>query len=154
MVGAAVVLFAAAAVGSVPAWLAVVVGLLSLVALARADSPAGLVLVAALGLVWLLQPAGSITSPWVLLASAGVVAVHVALLLAAQGPAVMHPDPVQARLWLARGGALWLACALLWLAAHWLRGSTMPSAIFVLALVLLAVSMVWIGQRVAQGPPT
>lgn len=150
--GSVVVLLAAAAVGPVPAWLAVVVGALTLVVLVLPGSPLGLVLVAALALAWLLPPAGAVTSPWVLLAAAGLVAVHVALHLASQGPAVMRPDRAQVRLWLRRATALWCAAALLWLAARWLHGTTIPSAVFVLALVLLAAALVWIGERMAQGP--
>ena len=133
--------------GSRTAWYA-----LTLVVLVLPGSPLGLVLVAALALAWLLQPAGAVRSPWVLLAAAGLVAVHVALHLASQGPAVMRPDPAQVRLWLRRAGALWCAAALLWLAARWLHGTTTPSAVFVLSLVLLAAALVWIGERMAQGP--
>ena len=150
--GSIVVLLAAAAVGSVPAALAMVVGVLTMVALVLPASPLGLVLVAALALVWSRLPAGSVESPWVLLAAAGVAAVHVALHLSAQGPALMHPDPVQLRLWLRRAGVLWSASALLWLAARWLHGTPTPSSVFVLALVLLAAALVWITQRIAQGP--
>jgi hypothetical protein len=150
--GSVVVLLATAAVGPVPAWLAVAVGALTLVVLVLPGSPLGLALVAALTLPWVLQPAGAVTSPWVLLAAAGLVAVHVALHLASQGPAVMRPDPAQVRLWLRRAAALWCAPALLWLAARWLQGTTTPAAVFVLALVLLATTLVWIGERMAQGP--
>lgn len=152
--GSVATLLAAAAVGRVPAWLAVLVGALAVCALVLPESPVGLLLVAALALVWLLLPAGSVTSPWVLLAAAGVVAVHVALHVAGQGPAVMHPDPAQARLWLRRAAGLWCCAALLWLAARWLRGVPTPSAVLVLALVLLTAALVWIAQRMAQGPST
>lgn len=152
VVGAAVVLLGAAEVGRVAPWLAAVVGLLTLGALVLPEAPLGLLLVATLALVWALLPKGSVTSPWVLLAALGLVLVHVSLHLAAQGPAVMRPDPAQLRLWSVRAVALWCSSALLWVAACWLRGTATPSAVYVLALVVLAASVVWIGQRTAQGP--
>lgn len=147
--GTVLVLLSAAATGDVPSSLAVVLGAVSVVAMVLPESPSGLVLLAGFVLVWLLQPAGAVTSPWLLLAAAGLVVVHVALHVAALGPAVMRPDTTQLRLWGLRALSLWAVAALLWLAARWLHGRPTPSGVLVLALMLLGAGLVWFGRELA-----
>ena len=153
--GAGAGLAAAAMAGSVPGWVGLVAALLALVAMAQPDSMAGWALVVVVGLPWLGLPAGSVTSAWLLLAAAGAVTTHVALLVAAQGPAVMRPDPVQVRLWVARGAGLWAVVAGLWLAARLLRGTPTPAGVLVAVLVVLTVAITGATARVltADGPP-
>jgi hypothetical protein len=81
-----------------------------------------------------------------------MVVVHVGLLVAAQGPAVMAPDPAQLRLWGRRAVGLWAVAALLWVAALSLRGASMPRPLLVAALGAVVAGLVWGTRRIAQGP--
>jgi hypothetical protein len=152
VVGALGGLLGAGLVGTVPAWLAVLAGVLTVVAVVRPESPAGLGLELLVGLTWLLLPPGAVTSPLLLVAAAGMVVVHVGLLVAAQGPAVMAPDPAQLRLWARRAAGLWAVAALLWVAAISLRGASMPRPLLVAALGVVVAGLLWGTRRIAQGP--
>jgi hypothetical protein len=86
--------------------------LLAVVSALRPESMAGIGTVVVSGYVWALVP--DTTSPLVLLAASGLVLAHVAGLLAAQGPARMHLDPVQLGRWSLRAVGLVLAAAVVW----------------------------------------
>ena len=89
-----------------------VLSVLALVLAVRPESSAGALLLVGLAYVWATVP--DPLSPLVLLAAAGLVLVHVAALVAAQGPAAMRVDGRQLRRWLWRGALLWLAAAAVW----------------------------------------
>ncbi|HET8602590.1 MAG TPA: hypothetical protein VFM09_01560 [Marmoricola sp.] len=153
-VGVAAAVLAAAMVGAAPGWSGLLVALLAAAAVAQPDSMAGWALVVAVLLPWVGEPADTVTSPWLLLAAAGVVTIHVGLLLAAQGPAVLRPDAVQVRRWVGRGAGLWLVAGLLWLVARWVRSTPLPSGMLVAVLVVLGVVIVAAGARITtDGPP-
>ena len=147
LLGSATAVLAADPVGPVPGWVEIGVALLAALAVARPDSMAGLGLLLLIGELWLTQDPESVNSPWLLLAAGGVVIAHVGLLIAAQGPASMAPDPRQLLVWAGRGAALWTGAALVWLGAGWLRGTPAPSAVVVSVLALLLASTVWTGLR-------
>jgi hypothetical protein len=113
VLGVAVTGVAAQVAGSRPApWAqAVLLGLGVWTAL-RPESIAGVAVLGAAAYVWAVGPDPG--SPLVLAVAAGMVLTHVAALVAAQGPARMHLDPVQVRRWAARGVLLWLASAGVW----------------------------------------
>ncbi|HEY6934296.1 MAG TPA: hypothetical protein VI452_12945 [Marmoricola sp.] len=109
------------------------------------DTLAGWASFIAVGLLWLTEPSGSVTSPWLLLAAAGVIAAHLALLVAAQGPANMRPDGDQLRLWTRRGLRLWAFAVVLWTAERLLHSVPAPTAALIAGLVGLLATAGWIG---------
>jgi hypothetical protein len=113
VLGAMAVLVAATAAGARPAgWQQALVLALAMVTAIRPESSAGVGLLAGSAYVWVLGPES--LSPLVLLAAAGMVLVHVAATVAAQGPARMRVDGTQVLRWAGRGVVLWLAAAAVW----------------------------------------
>jgi len=113
LLGVAAAIVAAQAAGARPGpWeLGIVFGLAAITAL-RAESIAGVGMLAGAAYVWALAP--ETLSPLVLVAAAGMIVAHLSALVAAQGPARMSVDGVQVRRWAARGFLLWLAAAVVW----------------------------------------
>jgi hypothetical protein len=113
VLGAMTSVVAAQAAGARPAlWLqAVLIGLAFVLAV-RPESAIGILVLVGLVYVWSTVP--DPLSPLVLLAAAGMVMVHVAALVATQGPVGMQVDGVQTSRWLWRAVVLWLAAATVW----------------------------------------
>jgi hypothetical protein len=106
-------LYAAMGAGAHPQpWLQLLLVLLAGLLALRPESPIGIVLLCGTAYAWTEVP--RTLSPLVLVVAAGMVVVHVAALLAAQGPLLIRVDPAQVRLWVRRGVLLWLAAAVVW----------------------------------------
>jgi hypothetical protein len=113
VLGCLTTVVAAQAAGARPAeWVLWLMVGLALVTAHRPESTAGIGLLVLAAYVWSLAP--ETLSPLVLVVAAGMVLVHVAALVAAQGPARMRLDGVQVRRWAARGLVLWVAAAIVW----------------------------------------
>jgi hypothetical protein len=113
VLGAVTTVLAAQAAGATPnarEQLALA-GLAILLAL-RPESWTGVVLLIGLAYVWSTVP--DPLTPLVLVAAAGMLVVHLAALVAAQGPATMRVDHTQVVRLLERGFLLWLAAAAVW----------------------------------------
>ena len=150
VVGAMTSVVAAQAAGARPApWTqGLLIGLAVLVA-ARPESSAGVALL--IGLAWLWSTVPDPHSPMVLAVAAGMVLVHVMATVAAQGPSSMQVDGTQARRWLVRGVALWLAAATVWwfdlLAADLPAGRLAYATGLTLVMVIAGAATWWIGLR-------
>jgi hypothetical protein len=100
--GPVVALLATAPTGAPPpAWLVLLVLGLSLVHARSPESPFGIGALGAVVLWWALALDNRV-QPWGLLAAAGLLASHVAGLVAAYGPDRLGVDPATMRLWLRR----------------------------------------------------
>jgi hypothetical protein len=146
VLGAMTSVVSAQVAGARPAgWvLALLIGLTALVA-ARPESAAGVALL--IGVAWLWSTVPDLLSPLVLAVAAGMVLVHVAATVAAQGPPNMRVDGAQARRWLVRGVLLWLAAVTVWgldtLAAD-LPGGRLAYATGLMLLMVLACTATWL----------
>jgi hypothetical protein len=144
--GTLVVLWAAVMAGArPPLWLTLPLLGTALLASVFPDSPAGLVVLLGSALVWTLAPEP--LSPLVLVAAAGMVAAHVALLVAAQGPARVRVDPVQVRRWAGRALLLWSSAVAVWGLA--VVGRQLPDhrAAYTGGLLVLAVAALAASRR-------
>lgn len=146
IIGAMVAVVAAQAAGARPSdWVQVLLVGLALIVAVRPESSAGVVLLVGTAYVWSTVP--DPLSPLVLVAAAGMVLVHLGALVAAQGPARMRVDGVQAARWLLRGILLWLAAAAVWgldLVASDLPGGRLAYAAGLTLLMLVATATVWL----------
>ena len=148
--GAVTTILAAQSVGARPnarEQLAVA-GLAILLAL-RPESWTGAVLLVGLAYVWSTVP--DPLTPLVLVAAAGMLLVHLAALVAAQGPATMRVDRTQVVRLLWRGFLLWVAAAAVWgldlLAADLPDGRLVYATGLTLMLVITAVTTRLISSR-------
>lgn len=113
VLGAMTAVVAAQTAGARPEpWLQAVLTALAVLLALRPESAVGVVVLVGLAYVWSTVP--DPLSPLVLLAAAGMVMVHVAALVATQGPVGMQVDGVQTGRWLWRAVVLWLAAATVW----------------------------------------
>lgn len=146
LLGAMTSVVAAQAAGAQPAvWVQALLTVLAVVVAVRPESATGVLLLAGLAYVWSTVP--DPLSPLVLLAAAGMVLVHVAALLAAQGPPRMRVDTGQAIRWWWRGLLLWLAAATVWgldLLAADLPGGRLVYAAGLAVLVAIAATATWL----------
>jgi hypothetical protein len=146
LVGAMTSLVAAQGAGARPAlWLQAALTALAILLVVRPESSTGVVLLLGLAYVWWTVP--DPLTPLVLLAAAGMVLVHVAALVAAQGPAGMRVDMSQVGLWLWRGAVLWLAGAAVWgmnLLATDLPGGRLVYAAGLTTFMLVAAVATWL----------
>ncbi len=146
VVGAATSIVAAQAAGARPAgWVQGMLMGLALLLAARPESEAGVALLVGTAYVWSTVP--DPLSPLVLVAAAGMVLVHVGALVAAQGPARIPVNGVQARRWLLRGVLLWLAAVSVWgldLLAADLPGGRLAYAAGLTVLMLVAATGTWL----------
>lgn len=78
----------------------------------------------------------------VLVAAAAVLVSHVAAVVAAYGPDDLLVDPEVLRLWARRGGLVFLAAPLVWLAASALRGQPEPPGVWIAGVVAAVTSVV------------
>jgi len=138
LIGVAAAIVAAQAAGARPGpWeQGIVLGLASVTAV-RAESIAGVGMLAGVAYIWALVP--ETLSPLVLVAAAGMVLAHVSALVAAQGPARMALDAVQVRRWAARGVLLWIAAAVVWALSVAVVDLPQRRLAYALGLVVLAV---------------
>ena len=136
VLGTMTAVVAAQAAGARPAgWLTSSVLVVALYAACRPDSTATVLLLGGAGYVWALAPHS--LSPFVLLAVAGMVLLHVSALLAAQGPGRMQVDRGQVRRWLARAMLIWLAAAVVWVGVALLEDRPGNRLVYAAGLVLL-----------------
>jgi len=154
VLGPVLALLAAAPAGAAPwGWLVVLVGLLAALHARWPESAGGL---AAPGVVVVFWAAalGDRLSAWALAAAAGLLASHVAALLAAYGPDALGLDVPTVRLWLPRAGAAFLLAPVVLLVARLLRDRSDTPAAWVVglavALVAVAVATAALGRRVGD----
>ncbi len=129
-------------------WLVLLVLGLSLAYSWLPESPTGLVAMAAV-LIWWGVALRDGLQPAALLATACLLAAHVAGLLAASGPGDLPVDPATARRWLLRGGGAFLLALGLFAFGVLLRGQPEPSGVWVagLAAALVVVAAAGLAVR-------
>lgn len=131
-----------------PRWVAVVTA----AALGAATLPASGAPLAGIGLVlawWGGGPTDPL-HPMVLVAGALLVAVHLAAMLAASGPAAFTPSRGLVRTWVRRGVVIWLPVPVLYAVARGLAGRPEPPAVWAIgaAAALVAVAAAsWVAGR-------
>jgi hypothetical protein len=145
VIGAMAALVAAEAAGARPSsWVLALLTALAVFLALRADSSVGIALVLGVAYLWSTVP--DPLSPLLLVVVAGLVLVHVAATLAAQGPITMGVDPTQVRRWLGRGLLLWVAALVVWgldrLATD-LPGGRLPYAVGLTLLLAVAAATTW-----------
>lgn len=137
--GPVVALLATAPAGAPPpAWLVVLVLGLALVHGRAPESPFGVGAMGAVVLWWAIALDGGVEA-WSLLAVVGLLASHVAGIVAAYGPDRLGVDPATAWLWGRRALAVLVPSPLLLVAAGWAPGHGGARSMWVagLAVVLL-----------------
>jgi len=77
-----------------------------------------------------------------LVAAVGLLAAHVAALVAAYGPPRLVVGAATARLWLARAGALFVAAPVVWLLSRLLEDRSEPPGVWIAAMVAVVVGSV------------
>jgi len=142
LLGPVVALLMTGPAGNWPPWWLVlpVLGLAAASAI-EPDSPVG----AAAGLVvlvWWAVALGDRVPASALVAAAGLLAGHVAGLLASYGPAAMPLDPATARLWVRRGALALLTVPGTWVVARLLRGEPDQPGIWILAVAAACLAAV------------
>jgi hypothetical protein len=134
LLGPMVALLMTGPAGSWPPWWLVVPVLALAAASATApDSPIGATTGLAV-LVWWTIALGDGVPASALVAAAGLLASHVAALLASYGPAAMPLDAATVRLWVRRGALVLLTVPGAWGVARLLRGEPDQPGIWVLAV--------------------
>lgn len=150
LLGSMTSVVAAQAAGARPnLWGQLLLTVLALVLTFRPESSTGVVLLVGLAYVWSMV--SDPLSPLLLVAAAGMVLVHEAALVAAQGPATMRVDRTQVLRHCRRGALLWLASATVWalaLAADALpEGRLVYAAGLTLLLCMAAAAVTLISPR-------
>lgn len=113
LLGTLTSLVSAQAAGARPhLWVQALLLVFALVLATQPESALGTALLVGLAYVW--STVGDPLSPLVLVMAAGMVLVHVAPLVAAQGPRTMAVDRTQTSRWARRSVVLWLAAAAVW----------------------------------------
>ena len=140
VLGALCCLVAVQAAGATPAqWQQVGVLVFALLAAVRPESLAGAVVMLWVVGLWATAPDPTVAS--VLGCAGGLVLLHVAALVAAQGPARVAVDVRQVACWGLRGLELWLSAAAVWGLGQLFvdaRGGTWAHAAGLVVLVLAA----------------
>jgi hypothetical protein len=148
--GVLVALLATGLRGVWPAWwLVVLVAGLAVAFALLPEAPMGTV---ATGLVlawWGFAFRGG-PYPEALLAAAGLLAAHVAAVLAGYGPRDLPPDPATVRLWAVRGAVVFLAAPAVYVVARLLAGQPEPDGIWVAGLAAALVTTVAAGSVLAD----
>ena len=124
-------------------WLTVVGALVAAQAAGMPETNAPLVLLAYLGLLWLVATPDRLDG-WTLAAASLLFAVHLACTLVSHGPAGLRLDPAMLRSWAVRAAVCLAAGLLVWLAARGVAGMHRPSSGVVLGAAL-AVVLAWCG---------
>ena len=152
VLGTMTALVAAQGAGARPAgWLTGGLLGVALYAAARPDSTATVVLLGGAAYAWTLAPDSH--SPFVLLAAAGMVLLHVSALVAAQGPARMRVDRAQLRRWLLRAVLLWSAAAAVWASVVLLEDQAGHRLVYAAGLVLVTLVAVVATRLIAPRSP-
>lgn len=115
-------------------WLVALVAVLALSFARWPESHTGAVAMAVV-LVWWGVSLRDGLHPEALVAAAGLLASHLAGVVAEYGPDELPVDPSTLRRWAGRGAAIFLPAPAVWLVAVWLRGRPEPSGIWVAGLV-------------------
>lgn len=135
LVGPLLALSAEGLQGDGPGWpLLVIVGALSAAFAFYPESPAGSVAFVLVLASWWEGGAGGVDAS-ALLAAAGLIASHVAAVLAAYGPDDVPLDREVTVLWLVRGAAVFLAAPAVWLLADALRDQPEQTGVWVAGVV-------------------
>ena len=139
-VGPLVALLATVPAGVTPR--PVLVGLVVVASLVHARLPESSVGVVSIGLVIVWWGVAFRDGPhaWAVLAAAGLLAAHVAALLAAYGPDGLGVDAATVRLWLVRAGVAFLLAPAIWLLAVLVRDRAEPPGVWVAGLVAALVA--------------
>ena len=124
-------------------WLTVIGVLVAAQAAGMPETNAPLVLLAYLGLLWLVATPDRLDG-WTLAAAALLLGVHLACTLVSHGPPGLRLDPRLLRSWALRAAVCLTAALLVWLAARVVAGTHRPPSSIVLG-VALAVVLAWCG---------
>ena len=124
-------------------WLTLAGALVAAQAAGMPETNAPLVLVAYLGLLWLLATPDRLDG-WTLAAAALLFAVHLSCTLVSHGPAGLRLDPAMLRSWAVRAGGCLAAAVLVWLVGGLVAGMHRPPST-VLPGAALAVVLAWCG---------
>ena len=154
VLGIQLALLATVPLGVVPkVWLVLVVVTLSL---AYARAPGGVYGTVAMGfvIVWWGISLRDGLQPWALLAAAGLLAAHVAGVLATYGPDDLGVDRAVVRLWVLRAAGAYLLVPLLGAVALVLRDRPEPPGVWVAGLVaaLAATLVAAVAFSATEGP--
>jgi hypothetical protein len=122
-------------------WLTVVGVVVAAQAAGMPETNAPLVLLAYLGLLWLVATPDRLDG-WTLAAAALLFAVHLACTLVSHGPAGLRLDARLLRLWALRAAVCLAAASLVWLAGRTVAALHRPPSSVVLG-VALAVVLAW-----------
>jgi hypothetical protein len=142
LTGPMLALYATDLVGPAPAgWLVALAAVLCVAFAAMPDSPFG-ALVMLLVLAWWGVSLRDGLHPEALLAAAGLLAAHLAALVASYGPGDLPVDAAVARTWLVRGVLLLVPAAAVWALAALVRDQPEPPGIWLAGLLASLVAAV------------
>lgn len=142
VLGLQVALWSTAPAGVAPAvWLVVTVGVLSVAAALQPGSLLGTV-ATLLVLAWWGIAFRAGVPPEAILAAAGLITAHVALILSDYGPGGLPLDRHLLRLWAGRAAAVLVAAPVTWALATSVRGRAEPPGLWVTGLVVAVVALV------------
>ena len=148
---ALVVVWAAESAGArPPSWLQLSLLACAVLAGLFPESPAGSALLVGSAVVWAQTPES--LSPWVLVAGAGMVAAHVAALIAAQGPIRMLVDRTQCIRWARRAVLVWMAATAIWALGFAARELPSHRTAYAAGLLLMAAIAAAAARRISTGP--
>ena len=153
VVGPLVALFARTpSLGAPPTWGVIVVLVLGVGWTLLPESVIGAVTLLAVGFSWASSGTTDV-SAWVLVAALGLLAAHLAALVASYGPPRLPVDPGATRLWALRGAGLFGGAVAVWLVARAVAELPDSPTVWVVGLVVaLSVVVVAAGAIQAATP--
>jgi hypothetical protein len=134
--------------GAPPAWGVLIVLVLGVGWTLLPESVVGAVALLAVGFSWASSDTTEV-SVWVLVAASGLLAAHLAALVASYGPPRLPVDPGVTRLWALRGAGLSGTAAAVWLVARAVADLPDSPTIWILGLVV-ALSVVVVAAGAIQ----
>ena len=147
--GPLVALFARTpSLGAPPAWGVIVVLVLGMGWTLLPESVIGAVMLLAVGFSWASGDTTDV-SAWVLVAALGLLAAHLASLVASYGPPRLPVDPGVTRLWALRGAGVFGTAVAVWLVARAVADLPDSPTVWVLGLVV-ALSVVVVAAGAIQ----